>query len=43
VQVLNEINERVYIGDKPDVIKQVSENKDKYIHELRVTNIDGYD
>lgn len=42
VQVLNEQEERVYLWDKPKVLRHIFENKDKYINELRITSIPTY-
>ncbi|MGB5157610.1 MAG: hypothetical protein WBN77_09270 [Desulfobacterales bacterium] len=42
-QILNEPDDRVFIGDKPDLFERVSNNRTKYINELRISSIDDYD
>jgi ABC-type lipoprotein export system ATPase subunit len=42
-QVINEPTSRVYIGDTPSVIGQVAHNKTKYIKEIIIRKVDGYD
>ncbi|GBE17250.1 PHP domain protein [bacterium BMS3Abin15] len=42
-QVLNEPADRVFIGDKPPIFSRVANNRTKYIKELRISSIDGYD
>ncbi len=43
MQVLNEPEERVYVGEKPEIFNRVSKNRTKYIKELTIKSIDGYD
>lgn len=42
-QILNEPEERVFIGTRPDVFDRVATNRTKFIKELKVSPIDGYD
>jgi len=42
-QVLNEPEDRVFIGDKPGIFDRILKNRTKYIKELKITSIDGYD
>jgi ABC-type lipoprotein export system ATPase subunit len=41
-QVIHEYDERVFIGEEPEVLKRVRENRTKYIKKLKVDKIDGY-
>ena len=42
-QIINEPNERVYIGSKPPIFTRVENNRTKYIDELKISNTEGYD
>ncbi len=42
-QVVIEPDERIFIGDKPQLFERVSKNRTKYIKELSITQVDGYD
>lgn len=42
-QVLNEPEDRVYIGERPAILDKIDKNRTKYIKELTVSQIDGYD
>jgi len=35
--------ERVYIGEKPELLKRVKENRTKFIKNIRINQIQGYD
>lgn len=41
-QIINEPDERVFIGEKPEVLKRIDLNRTKYIKELSITKEDGY-
>ena len=41
-QILNEPNERIFIGDKPPVFERISRNRTKYIDNLLIGQIEGY-
>ncbi len=43
LQVINEPEERVYIGDVPPIITKVGTHKTKYIKELSISQVDGYE
>ncbi len=40
-EILYEPTERVYIGEEPQILKRVNENKEKYIEMLRINGIQG--
>lgn len=42
-QILNEPKGRVYIGENPGVFERVHTNRTKYVRELKITGVDGYD
>jgi len=42
-QILYEPEERVFIGEKPPLIRRVKENKMKFIKTLRINQVEGYD
>ncbi|MCF6174984.1 MAG: hypothetical protein L3J71_04415 [Victivallaceae bacterium] len=42
-QILNEPEDRVYIGEKPPIFTRIETNRTKYIKELKINAIDGYD
>ncbi len=42
-QIIYEPNERVFIGDEPELLKRVRENKLKFITSLKITQVNGYD
>ena len=42
-QILYEPEERVFIGDEPELIKRVRENKTKFIKTLKINQVEGYD
>lgn len=42
-QIINEPNDRVYIGEKPLIFTRVANNRTKYISELKISAINGYD
>jgi len=42
-QVINEPEERVFIGDKPPLLDRVAQKRTKYIRELSLTQEEGYD
>lgn len=42
-QVLNEPEDRVYIGERPEVLDKVEKNRTKYIKELSVNQVEDYD
>ena len=42
-QIINEPKDRVYIGEKPPIFTRIANNRTKYINELKITSIDGYD
>ncbi len=41
-QVINEPEERIYIGEEPEVLERVRNNRTKYIKSLKIDKIDGY-
>lgn len=41
-QVLHDFEERVFIGDEPEILKRVHSNKTKYIKSLNIRPIAGY-
>ena len=41
-QVINEPEERIYIGDKPPLIDRVATNRTKYIKELTISQVEDY-
>lgn len=41
-QILIEPEERVFIGEEPEIFKRVKDNRTKYIKELSVNSINGY-
>ena len=41
-QVLNEPDDRVFIGDRPGILDRVANNRTRYIKELKISSIDGY-
>ena len=42
-QILNEPDDRVFIGEKPLIFNRVANNRTKYINDLKISSIDGYD
>jgi hypothetical protein len=42
-QVVIEPEERVFIGEKPSLLDRLSKNRTKYIKELEITQVEGYD
>ena len=42
-QVLNEPEDRVFIGERPEILDKIDSNRTKYIKELTVSQIEGYD
>lgn len=42
-QILNEPDDRVFIGEKPLIFNRVANNRTKYISDLKISSIDGYD
>ncbi|WP_299781600.1 TrlF family AAA-like ATPase [uncultured Formosa sp.] len=42
-QVTNEPKERVFVGEIPSILEKVKLNRTKYIKELEIDSIDGYD
>lgn len=42
-QILYEPEERIFLGDEPDILKRVRENKTKLIRCLRINQVKGYD
>jgi len=42
-QIIYEPEERVFIGDEPDLRKRVKENKTKFIKTLKIDQVEGYD
>jgi len=42
-QILNEPKDRVFIGEKPEILERVANNRTKYIKELKISSVDGYD
>ncbi|MCP4179705.1 MAG: hypothetical protein GY756_18250 [bacterium] len=43
MQVINEPEERVFIGTKPPLLDRVTTHRTKYIKELLIKHVDGYD
>lgn len=43
LQILNEPEDRVYIGESPDIISRVSSNRTKYIKALSIKPVSTYD
>jgi len=41
-QVLNEPDERIYIGERPPLFDRVVKNRTKYIKRLSINHVDGY-
>lgn len=41
-QILNEPEERVFIGNSPEIFDRVAMNRTKYIQELQVSSVTGY-
>ena len=41
-QVLHDFEDRVFIGDEPEILTRVHSNKTKYIKSLDIRSIDGY-
>ncbi len=41
-QILYEPEERVFIGDEPELLKRVRENKTKFIRSIKITQNNGY-
>ncbi len=41
-QILYEPEERVFIGEEPEILQRVRENKTKFIRKLRINQIPGY-
>ncbi len=41
-QVIYEPEERVFIGDEPEVLKRVQNNRTKYINNLYINKVEGY-
>lgn len=42
-QIIYEPEERVYIGEEPEIIKRVNENKTKFIKSIKINQVSGYD
>lgn len=42
-QVINEPDERVYIGEQPPLFKKIANNRTKYIKNIVITQADDYD
>ncbi len=42
-QIINEPDDRVYIGEKPPIFTRIASNRTKYINELKITSVDEYD
>jgi ABC-type lipoprotein export system ATPase subunit len=42
-QILYEPEERVFLGDEPEILKRVRENKTKFIKCLKIKQVSGYD
>ncbi len=42
-QILNEPDERVFIGENPPIFSRIANNRTKYISELKITSTDIYD
>jgi ABC-type lipoprotein export system ATPase subunit len=42
-QALNEPEDRVFIGEKPEIFDRVQKNRTRYIKELQINAIEGYD
>jgi len=41
-QIIYEPRNRVYIGEEPEILKRVRDNKTKYLEKLSISNIAGY-
>jgi len=41
-QIINEPEERVYIGDEPEIIQRIKQNKTKFIRTIKINQINGY-
>lgn len=41
-QVIHEFDERVYIGEEPEVLNRVRDNRTKYIKKLTIDKVTGY-
>ena len=42
-QIINEPEDRVFIGDKPEILNRIEKNRTKYIKELKITPHENYD
>lgn len=42
-QILNEPDSRVFIGEMPEILEKVTTNRTKYIKEISVNQVQGYD
>lgn len=42
-QILNEPTDRIFIGEKPPIFTRVANNRTRYISELKISSINGYD
>ena len=41
-QIIYEPRNRVYIGEEPEILQRVRDNKTKYVENLSISSIDGY-
>ncbi|GFD68922.1 TrlF family AAA-like ATPase [Alteromonas sp. KUL106] len=42
VHAIEEFEERIFVGDEPELFERVTKNKTKYIDTLEVSSVDGY-
>jgi len=42
-QILYETDERVFIGDEPELLQRVRENKTKFIKTIKINHVEGHD
>ncbi|MCG8235869.1 hypothetical protein J2Q21_04645 [Tenacibaculum finnmarkense genomovar ulcerans] len=42
-QIINEPNDRIFVGETPPILERVQNNRTKYIKELEINAINGYD
>jgi len=42
-QLMNEPSDRIFIGEKPEILLQIEENPTKYVDSLTINHVDGYD
>ncbi len=42
-QIIYEPDERVFIGDEPELLQRIRENKTKFIKTIKINHIEGYD